>query len=83
MFMTGLSCHCHRLVTMNGAQSTPTPSPIIMARAGATVDTVIAWLKIWMIGSGPITLASDRMGLVGAAALGSRLASRRRVGDAG
>jgi len=45
MFMTGLSCHCHRLVTMNGAQSTPTPSPIIMARAGATVDTVIAWLK--------------------------------------
>ena len=57
--------------------------PIIVARAGATVDTVIAWLKIWMIDSDPITLASDRMDLVGAAARGSRLASRRRVGDAG
>ena len=29
----------------------PTPSPIIVARVGATVDTVIAWLKIWMIDS--------------------------------
>ncbi len=26
----------------------PTPSPIIVPRVGATVDTVIAWLRIWM-----------------------------------
>jgi len=26
-----------------------TPSRIIVARVGATVDTVIAWLKIWVI----------------------------------
>ena len=29
----------------------PTPSPIIVAKVGATVDTVIAWLKIWTIDS--------------------------------
>ena len=29
----------------------PTPSPIIVARVGATVDTVVAWLTIWMIDS--------------------------------
>src|SRR5215467_11654854 len=29
----------------------PTPSPIIVARVGATVETVNAWLKIWTIDS--------------------------------
>ena len=29
----------------------PTPSPIIVARVGATVDTVVAWLMSWMMDS--------------------------------
>jgi hypothetical protein len=57
MFMTGLSCHCHRLVTMNSAQSMPTPSPIIMAANVAVAEptaagrVIAAWPSFALIGS--------------------------------
>ena len=46
----------------------PTPSPIIVASVGATVDTVNAWLKIWMIDS---VAASPRI----AVTIGSSMAT--------